>query len=174
MVNGHVGMEVSLHANQEIVLDGPFPPYILDVRPSQEFAYEAGKRKLVEIQTPTQQLEFDFAVPGEEDPNVQGVGDIGSGFTGRQGKLLRLASCVDLESELSVGCAGAVLTYIKRRRAAGALPGNEDTNEAWRIREVEMFTLDGTMFVVCATLPSWLSNNLPGISIWTHCHLFRY
>ena len=79
-------------------------PYILDVRPSNEFGYEAGN-------------------------------------------LLQLSSVIDVESRLSVSCAGAVLSYIQCRRAVLCLPGDPDAINSFKISSIEMFSLEGVMLV---------------------------
>lgn len=66
-----------------------------------------------------------------------------AGFTSQKEKLLRLAGHIDLENTVSLGCAGAILTYLQRRRTSEylllmAFP-------AVLGRSVESFTLKGTM-----------------------------
>ena len=84
-------------------------------------------------------------IPGEESSYDEYGSAYETGFTKHQGKLLRLSGWIDLESQLSVGCAGAVLTYLQRRRMVQYLPGCEDANRAFRISNIQMFTLGGTM-----------------------------
>lgn len=67
------------------------------------------------------------------------------GSTGRYGKLLRLSGRVDLESRLSIGCCGAVLTYLSRRKAVQFLPGDLAADLAFRVSTMEMFNLHNTM-----------------------------
>ena len=86
-----------------------------------------------------------FMIPGEETSYDEYGSAYETGFTKHQGKLLRLSGWIDLDSQLAVGCAGAVLTYLQRRRTAQYLPGDEDANRAFRISSIEMFTLEGTM-----------------------------
>ena len=86
-----------------------------------------------------------FIVPGENDSYEDYGQGYGAGFTSRQGKLLRLSGLIDLESRLSVGCAGAVLTYLQRRRSVQYLPGDADASMAFRITTIEVFSLDGFM-----------------------------
>ena len=71
--------------------------------------------------------------------------DDGQGFTRDQGLMLRLAGWIDLESRLTVGCVGAVLNYLQRKRAAEYLPGDRAAELAFRVTEIQMFSLDGTM-----------------------------
>ena len=117
-------------------------PYILEVRPSPEFGYEAGKNKLLNLNL-TSGVEPRVAFITPEDIGSYGSHDTGDdmGYTGRQEKLLRLSSKVDIESRLTVGCAGAVLTYLQRRKTTDFLPGDIAANSEFRITAVEMFSL---------------------------------
>lgn len=74
------------------------------------------------------------------------------GYNGRKGKLLHLSSMVDLESRLSVGCAGAVLTCLQRRKAVNRLitDADDDSPSMFEISEISMFNLDRTMYVGAA------------------------
>ena len=74
------------------------------------------------------------------------------GYSGRQGKLLHLSSMVDLESRLSVGCAGAVLTCLHRRKAVTHLIGADDTQSMFKISAILMFNLDETMYVTATEM----------------------
>ncbi|MCJ1281630.1 MutS protein msh5 [Xylographa opegraphella] len=130
-------------------------PYIVDLRPSTEFQYEAGKRKLVEFQSAREDhSNASLLVPGD-DGAFMGHGEAyAAGYTNRQGKLLRLSGRLDLESQLSVGCAGAILSYLQRRRAVQYLPGDDDATRAFGIHDIEMFTLENIMYVNADTLTS--------------------
>ena len=121
-------------------------PYILDLRPSTEFQYEAGKRKLVEVQSgKDNNPSASFLIPGDDGLSA-GYGKANEvGYTNHQGRLLRLSGRLDLESQLSVGCAGAVISYLQRRRAVQYLPGDQDATRAFGIGGIEMFTLENIM-----------------------------
>ena len=67
------------------------------------------------------------------------------GCTNRQGRLLRLSAWIDMESRVTVRCAGALLTYIGRRKAVEYLPNDADAIESFRISTIEMFSLKGQM-----------------------------
>lgn len=113
-------------------------PYLLEVRPSPEFSYEGAKSKLVNLDLESESgPSIHFIVPGDV------LADNG-GARCRE-HLLRLASWVDIESRLTVGCAGAVLSYLQRRRAAGYLPGDEAQYSLFRISSIEMFSMKGFM-----------------------------
>lgn len=86
-------------------------------------------------------------MPGEDTVYEEYGDGYETGFSGHQGKLLRLSGWIDLDSQISVGCAGAVLTCLQRRRAVQYLPGDEDASRAFRISAIELFTLDGIMYV---------------------------
>ena len=114
-------------------------PYLLEIRPSPEFNHESAKSKLINLNLEAENgPRIQFVIPGdilaEEDGGVR-----------RQEHLLRLASWIDIESRLTVGCAGAVLSYLQRRRAAGYLPGDSAQHSFFRISSVHMFSMRGTM-----------------------------
>ena len=67
------------------------------------------------------------------------------GCTSRQGRLLRVSAYIDMESRLTVGCAGALLTYIGRRKAVEYLPNDADAVGSFRISTIEMFSLKEQM-----------------------------
>lgn len=64
---------------------------------------------------------------------------------GRQEHLLRLSGWINMESRITVGCAGAVLAYIHRRRTIAFLPGDQAANDMFRVSTIQMFTLKSTM-----------------------------
>jgi len=53
-----------------------------------------------------------------------------------------------------VGCAGAVLSYLLRRKSVEYLPGDAAAQMAFRIRTIEMFTLSDMMFINADTITS--------------------
>lgn len=53
-----------------------------------------------------------------------------------------------------VGCVGALLSYLQRRRAAAYLPGDAAAYMLFRITTLEMFSLRDTMFINADTLHS--------------------
>ena len=121
-------------------------PYILEVRPSQEFAYEPGKRKLVDLQLRANaEPSMSFITPGEEESYEHWGENPEPGFTCRQGSLLRLSGWIDTDSRLSIGCAGAVISYLSRRRSVKYLPGDTEADDAFRISAIETFNLKDTM-----------------------------
>lgn len=67
------------------------------------------------------------------------------GYNERKGKLLHLSSMVDLESRLSVGCAGAILTCLQRRKAVDHLGSADGGQSMFTVSAVSMFNLERTM-----------------------------
>lgn len=116
------------------------------MRPSTEFGYEKGKKKLAELHLgEDEKSRMGFMVPGDDDTyNSQSVG-VWPGFSSHQGNVLRLSTRVDFDSHLSIGCAGAVLTYLQRRRAVRYLPGQDDSRPMFFVSTIETLTLDGIM-----------------------------
>ncbi len=119
---------------------------MLEFRPSPEFNYEVGKNKLINLQPFVDgSPEVSFITPGNDDHYDDYSNGTGTGYTGRQGQLLRLSASIDMESRLTIGCAGALLTYVARRKAVEYLPGDIDANKSFRISTIEMFSLKGMM-----------------------------
>ncbi|KAI0508600.1 putative MSH5 protein [Xylaria bambusicola] len=123
--------------------------YILRTLNSTDFRYEVGKNKLADLHIEmggSQSMVYATVV----DNNVLEDQDRGS----RQGQLMRLATLINLDSPLSIGCAGAVLSDIQRRRTIQYLPHDPDALAAFGVRSVQMFSLFNSMFVNADTLVS--------------------
>lgn len=119
---------------------------MLEFRPSLEFNYEAGKNKLINVRLFADcSPEVSFITPGDNDPYDDYGDGIGAGCAGRQGRLLRLSASIDMESRLTIGCAGALLTYVARMKAVEYLPDNVNANNSFRISKIETFSLKGMM-----------------------------
>ncbi|KAK2760737.1 MutS protein msh5 [Arachnomyces sp. PD_36] len=128
-------------------------PYQVDVRPGQEFGYEVAKNKLASIGLGSANSRgVKFYVPGDTFDETEYREN--SGFTTHQGKVLHLSGYIDIENRVSVGCAGAVLTHLQRKRAANYLPGDRPSELSFGIKSIEMLSLKGTMFVNADTLAS--------------------
>ncbi|ROW11409.1 hypothetical protein VMCG_01390 [Cytospora schulzeri] len=124
--------------------------YILRTVGSVEFGYESAKSHLMNLNLDSlspQTMHFNTVLGNE----AEGEGDM----TGqRHGKLMRLATWIDLDSRFSIGCAGAVLGDVQRRKAAEYLPNDTDARFAFRFRSIEMFTLQNSMFINTDTMAS--------------------
>ncbi|KAK0366785.1 hypothetical protein LTR94_001544 [Friedmanniomyces endolithicus] len=111
-------------------------PYMLECRPGAEFGYDSARNKLVNLRLGQQGgPRVTFVVPGD-------------------GQLLRLSGWINVESRTTVGCAGAVLSYLQRRRTTAYLPHDQASAGMFRIATVEMFSLSGSMFINADTLLS--------------------
>jgi len=116
--------------------EGDIVPYSVQVRPASEFAYDNAKRKLIALRI------------GEENGPVVNVPtdmhDV-AGEDQMRGNLLRLVAWINTDSRITVGCAGAVLSCLQRKKAAG-MYGN-DVNERLQIGSIEMFSMADVMCV---------------------------
>ncbi|CAP91952.1 Pc13g08830 [Penicillium rubens Wisconsin 54-1255] len=134
-------------------LSSAYLPYQIDIRPTPEFSYSNAESKLLALQISSkheQRIRFfvpqnGLAGPEEVDPEEMG-------FTLQEGRLLHISSSVDMENPVTIGCAGAILTYLQRRRAAAPSP-LEEGNE-YRIRALQMFNLRDTMWISSNTFTS--------------------
>ncbi|KAK2795607.1 hypothetical protein FQN50_009713 [Emmonsiellopsis sp. PD_5] len=129
-------------------------PYHLDVRPSQEFSFEGARLKLSNLQLDGSRNETRFLVPGDTFSVGQNGDETDFGFTDQQGRLLNLSGSLDMDNRVSIGCAGAIITYLQRKRTSECLSQNHPGNDKFRIRAVDMRSLQGTMFVNKDTLTS--------------------
>lgn len=130
------------------VLDDDLGSYVLVTRPAADFKYEAAKDKLVNMHLGVDNVpDIVFRTP---DDGLSVEDDL----AGHQGRILRLAGWIDLDSWLTVGCAGALLGHISRRKNIEYVPNNRDFLVAFQIRTIEMFTLTGQLFINSDTLAS--------------------
>ena len=122
-------------------------PTLCSPRAASEFAYASAKSRLVNLKIGHQEgPRITFVTPGDvaaetDEPELSAETPLAN----QQGQLLRLAGWVDIESRVTVGCAGAVLAYIQRRRSATFLPGDVAAQSMHRVSIIEMFTLAGSM-----------------------------
>nr|POE54936.1 dna mismatch repair protein msh5 [Quercus suber] len=129
-------------------------PYLLEYRPAVEFGYEASKSRLASLHIGEQDgPRVTYVVPGDVMANMPDIRN-DEQLSTQPGQLLRLSSWINLESCLTVGCAGAVLSYLQRRKATAYIPGDDAASAMFRVRTVTMFTLHGSMFINTDTLQS--------------------
>ena len=121
-------------------------PYRIDVRPIQEYSVNGAKAKLAELEIFQQEADLaQFLVPG--DGHTQRTEEViaeNAGLSFEKGKLLRLGGIVDIENTVSLGCTGAVLTYVQRQRMTG-YNSTDNNGTAYAVRSVETFFLKETM-----------------------------
>ncbi|KAG9520158.1 hypothetical protein KCU93_g7807, partial [Aureobasidium melanogenum] len=131
-------------------------PALCSPRPASEFSYDSARNRLAGLKLDHEDgPKITFVTPGDliaEGNEEHIAGD--AAIESRQGQLLRLAGWIDVDSKVTVGCAGAILAYIHRKRAATFLPGDVAAQAMHRISTIEMFTLAGSMFVNADTLLS--------------------
>ena len=119
-------------------------PYQLEVRPRTEYNYEGAKNKLLNLHILQVAQKSTFWVPGKpmdaEEPTISDVG-----MHCRQGRLLQVSAWLNMDNRTSMGCVGAVLTYLQRKCASEYLPGDQAALQAYPITSLETFTLQDTM-----------------------------
>ncbi len=93
-------------------------------------------------------------IPGESMMYEEDLQPEELGLTKRRGRMMQISAWLDLDNKVSIGCAGAIVSYLQRRRSTAYLPRDPDANQAFRVAKLEMFTLKGTMLVNTDTLIS--------------------
>lgn len=111
----------------------------------QEFSFEGAKLKLANLRLGTSRGDTRFLVPGDTFSLNQNGDENDLGFTDHQGRLLNLSGSIDMENRTSIGCAGAIITHLQRKRAAECLSRDRSGNELFNIQFVEMRSLKDTM-----------------------------
>lgn len=120
-------------------------PYKIDMRPSSDFKYETAVHRLATISSLDAIPGVKFLVPGEEEEyDAENLLDE-SGLTDERGQALHLSGNINLESKISIGCAGAIITYLQRKRASEYLQGDPAADQAYQIFRLEMFSVKNTM-----------------------------
>ncbi|KAJ5491216.1 hypothetical protein N7539_002783 [Penicillium diatomitis] len=141
------GREQSLAQDNESTV---FLPYKVETRPGQEFDPSSAQASLISLKSLRSfENRSRFLVPDGGLGDYDEVDPEDIGFSAQEGRLLHVSSSVDLENIVSVGCAGAVLADLQRRRALTGSVGVIDDN-TFKIRHLEMFSLRDTM---------WMSRN---------------
>ncbi len=119
---------------------------MLEFRPSPEFSFDAGKTKLMNLNLfANSSCEVSFITPGDDDAYDGHGNGTEAGYTDRQGQLLRLSASIDMGSRMTIGCAGALLTYVARRKAVEYVPDDVYAKNSFRISALEVFSLQDTM-----------------------------
>jgi DNA mismatch repair protein MSH5 len=121
--------------------------YILRNLVSAQFDYDAAKECLAKVDLEPLKPDPLHVVSSEEEP-AQCIG------SSSHNKLMRLAETINLDSCGSVGCAGAVLNDLERRRAAEDPVLDGDASTAFRVKSVKMNTFTDTMIVSADSLVS--------------------
>ena len=126
--------------------DQPNMPYLLEFRPPGEFKYENARKKLATLKFSGGKggAYLRYSVPGDL-VTADEVDDRAGAIYGRQAQVIKLGGYVDLESRLTVGCAGVILSYLQRRRSTMFLPGDEEGTSYLRVSSIGMFTMKNVM-----------------------------
>ncbi|KAK4224619.1 muts domain V-domain-containing protein, partial [Podospora fimiseda] len=121
--------------------------YILRHLQSVRFDYEIAKEIMVGIDL--EQYEPDpIQIDSPEEERVQNIG------SDSHNKLIHLGKIINFDSCLSIGCAGAVLSDLERRRnAENPNPGDED-DTSFRVKEIVMNSSADTMLISADSLMS--------------------
>lgn len=128
-------------------LDGTLKlAYVIEYRPMTEFSYDFGEKRLVSLDPNISGgWTASFAIPGQNERFDDCADGETLGFTEGQGKLVKVSAAVDMQSRLTVGCAGAVLAYIGRHSPGNRMPGGEGSKLSCGIKSIRMFNLDKMM-----------------------------
>lgn len=129
-------------------------PYQTEIRPTPEFSYDGALNKLVGLCSFAQDTTTELLIPGESMMYEEALRPEEFGLTKNRGKLMRISTWLDLDNKVSIGCAGAIIAYLHRKRSSAYLPGDPDANQAFHVARFEMFSLKGTMHVNVDTLVS--------------------
>lgn len=120
-------------------------PYQLDARPSQEFNYVNARNKLAALEiSSTHENRIRFLVPHNGLVDTEELDTDNLDFTLQEEKLLHMASSIDMANAVTIGCAGAVLIHLQRRRATISESSDQSCG-VFRVNSIEMFCLTGTM-----------------------------
>lgn len=122
-------------------------PYKIEMRPLADFKYEPSLHKLSNLSFLQRDAGVRFLVPGEEEQLTEDVIVEDIGMTDERGRALHISGAVNLESKVSVGCAGAIITYLQRKKASEYLHGDPAADAAYPIFRLETFSLKNTMYV---------------------------
>jgi DNA mismatch repair protein MSH5 len=110
------------------------PSYHLQIRPINEFSYQTARSKLIALR-----------IGEDHGPDIQVPADLHDVFSDggqSRGNLLKLAAWIDIDSRITVGCAGAVLAYLQRKKA---IEEGANREGVLAIQSVEMFSLQNVM-----------------------------
>ena len=130
----------------------PILLYKHELRPSTDFKHELGLQKLSAISTLEATPGVRFLVPAEEEQYNQQNHTDEMGFNDERGRALHISSSINLDSRVSIGCAGAVITYLQRKRQSEYLHGDPAAEQAYQILRLEMSSLKDTMLANQDTL----------------------
>ncbi|QGI58359.1 hypothetical protein CEK26_000485 [Fusarium fujikuroi] len=114
---------------------------------SSEFSIETAHERLVSLDSQALSATgIVFSTGIEEDGSEESI--LGLSQPESQAfRQLRYGGCINMSSQVSVGCAGALLGDILRRRSAGFLPDGQVAGVLFRVVDIRMFSLNTYMYV---------------------------
>jgi DNA mismatch repair protein MSH5 len=80
-----------------------------------------------------------------EYDEAQQIDDLG--LTNQAGNLLKLLGQLDFEDRAGVGCVGALIAYLQKRRASEYLQHDPDAILAYRFTYIETVSVKNIMYV---------------------------
>lgn len=130
----------------------------MSIRPAPEFSVEQGRNKLASLDFDTNDEYATFMTPNDANfmdaDDEYGLGPMPERATCKKQSVLRLESYIDTEGNyVSVGCAGAVLLNVRRRRAIQN-PHVEEGPDQYGVSRLKLWTMENTMFLNADTMTS--------------------
>lgn len=114
-------------------------PYRISIRPTAEFSYASARDKLATINI-SEESGPPLTLHTPED-----IHDL-SGGQQRRGNLLRLAGWINVDSKITVGCAGAVLAYLQRKASIESVHvGSGRGDDGIAVAGIEMWSMSDVM-----------------------------
>ncbi|KPI35358.1 uncharacterized protein AB675_9898 [Cyphellophora attinorum] len=123
-----------------------------ELRPNPDFSYEDAQMKLANLNLGHTEQSIRFLVPGENENVNEHTRADEIGLTDRPGNLMQISASLDLDSQVSIGCMGAAIGCLQRKRASEYLPNDADASNVYKIASVDLFAFHNTMFVNADTL----------------------
>ncbi|KAG5655045.1 hypothetical protein KAF25_000250 [Fusarium avenaceum] len=121
---------------------------------SSEFSIETAHERLVSLDShalsPTGIIFSTGDDDGANEETILGLSQPES----RAFRSLRYGGCINMNSTVSLGCAGALLGDLLRRRSAGFLPDGQVAGMLFRVAHIRMFSLSAYMYVSADALLS--------------------
>ncbi|KAK9384476.1 muts domain V-domain-containing protein [Lipomyces mesembrius] len=124
----------------------------VEIRPSNEFSHTAAINRILSLKLGRVQddLAMQFVTP---DDNIDEMALPAGAILTSKSAYLDLSSRINLEKEISIGCAGAVISFSQKLMALE--DGLVNHNDApLRINEIETFKMNEIMFVNSDTICS--------------------
>ncbi|RMZ85511.1 hypothetical protein DV737_g702, partial [Chaetothyriales sp. CBS 132003] len=113
--------------------------------PGPEFSFEGALGKLAYFAPALPDMSTRFLTPGDSTTHRQDLERDEFGFSDREGRLLQVSSQLDFDSKTSIGCVGALINYLQRKRTSGYLREDQEAQLAYRILRIEMLSLRNTI-----------------------------